>query len=139
MVKEIPQSAIVGGKDTQPADGAYRVTGNDPFIVYDVGDLKLNGKAAGILVFDFSAFNRNKSSRLAVYWSSRSTGDQSEKTAVRFSARNGKAIVPLDTAPRWLLAEGIKTIRVDVDDLPPGSKFMVSNVALFQRSEVEKR
>ncbi|MER3433401.1 MAG: hypothetical protein C4288_08215 [Leptolyngbya sp. ERB_1_1] len=139
LVKEIPQSAIVGGKDTQPADGAYRVTGNDPFIVYDVGDLKLNGKAAGILVFDFSAFNRNKSSRLAVYWSSRSTGDQSEKTAVRFSARNGKAIVPLDTAPRWLLAEGIKTIRVDVDDLPPGSKFMVSNVALFQRSEVEKR
>jgi hypothetical protein len=138
LVKEIPKSEIVQFEDIELAGRSYRITGKDPFVVYDVGNLKLDGQNAGILMFDF-ATRRQKPTHLAVYWGSRSTGIPSEKTVVHFLADTGKVIVPLDAAPRWLLAKGINQIRFDVVDLPPGAKFSVSNVALFQRSEVEER
>ena len=116
----------------------YQIAGKDPFIVFDVEKLNLNGRAAGILTFDFSNDSQHKPVILEVYWGSRSTGTPSENTVVRFSAKQGKVVVPLDAAPRWLLAEGIKTIRVDLADPVPCSTFSISNVTLSQRAELER-
>ena len=116
----------------------YQIVGKDPFIVFNVEKLNLNGRDAGVLAFDFSSDSRRAPVILEVYWGSRSTGAPSENTVVRFSAEQGKVIVPLDAVPRWLLAEGIKTIRVDVADPAPCSTFSISNITLFQRAELEK-
>ncbi len=115
----------------------YRVTGRDPHIDFDVSSLKLNGRDAGILAFDFLSDSQSAASTLEFYWSSESGGNLSEKTVIRFSAKQGKVIVPLDAAPRWLLAKGIKTIRFDVAD-PAPSAFSLSHIELFQRSELPK-
>lgn len=136
FVRNITQ--IASSKDIQPAGDDTRITGTAPSVVYDVGDSRLNGNSAGILVFDFLARKRNKSTQMEVSWASQSTGELSKKTVIRFSARNGKVVVPLDAAPRWLLAEGIRSIQLNFVDLPPGSKYAVSNIALFQRSEIEQ-
>jgi len=116
----------------------YQIVGKDPFIVFNVEKLNLNGRDAGVLAFDFSSDSRRAPVILKIYWGSRSTGAPSENTVVHFSAKQGKLIVPLDAAPRWLLAEGIKTIRVDVAEPAPCSTFSISNITLFQRAELEK-
>lgn len=137
-IKVVDATAVTQTHAVSPIiQTAYRITGEDPYISFDVTRLNLNGRDAGILAFDFSN-DKNAPANLEVYWGSRSLGGASEDTVVRFSAQPGKVIVPLDTAPRWLLAEGIQTIRFDVAD-PDLSTFSISNVTLLQRAELAKR
>jgi hypothetical protein len=137
LVKQIPQTTIPRTNDLEKAESTdYRDTGPTPFIVYDIGDLKLNGRDAGVLVFDLEVAHRTKPIGMKVYWGSQTTGVPSEKTGVQFSARNGKIVVPLDAAPRWLLAEGVNAIQINLLGLPPGQRFSIKNVALFQRTGI---
>lgn len=138
-VKEIDAATSVELHSVKKTgQNTYQIVDKDPFIVFNVEKLNLNGRDAGVLAFDFSSDSRRVPVILKVYWGSRSTGAPSENTVVHFSAKQGKVIVPLDAAPRWLLAEGIKTVRVDVAEPAPCSTFSISNVTLFQRAELEK-
>ena len=137
-VQQISDGAVPVMHSVEKVGKTYRITGRDPHIDFDVSGLNLNGQDAGILTFDFSSNRRSTPPNLEVYWSSKSGGNLSEETVTRFSAVQGKIIVPLDAAPRWLLAEGIKTIRFDVADPAPRSTFSLSHIELFQRTEMPK-
>ena len=139
VVKEVDTTAIVELHAVkQTKRNTYQITGKDPFIVFDVEKLSLNGQDAGILTFDFSSNPQSIVPILEVYWSSESGGNLNEETVVRFSAKRGKVVVPLDAAPRWLLSKGIKTIRFDVADPIACLNFSISNMTLSQRTELGK-
>jgi len=110
----------------------YQVTGNDPFIVYDISQQVISGNDAGILSFDFSCDKENTKPRIQVFWSADDYGI-SEKTSVHFNAHNGHVILPLDVAPRWLSAKHIKNIRIDLSDKNSCQIFSIKNISLGQR------
>jgi hypothetical protein len=116
----------------------YRVTGNAPQITFNLETLNLNGRDAGILAFDFVGKRSRKAVTFNVHWESRSQSTPDADSVVRFSAKSSKVLVPLDAAPRWLLAEGIKTLRLELAQPVPVSTFSITNVALFQRSEIQE-
>ncbi len=136
-VQEISDAAVPVLHSIEKVGTTYRVTGLDPHIDFDVSNLKLNGQDAGILTFDFLSDSQSAAPTLEFYWSSESGGNLSKEAVVRFSVKQGKVIVPLDAAPRWLLAKGIQTIRFEVAD-PAPSTFSLSHIELFQRSELPK-
>jgi len=118
-------------QDMKVLDGdRYQVTGAQPRLTYDVSSLNLEGWNAGLLKFDFTCQSRSRGS-FAIRWESQ-TGD-SKENIIRLTPRNGTQIMPLDAAPRWLLAKEIKTItfepleRVCTD-------FSLSHLSLHQRS-----
>ncbi|MBD2019958.1 hypothetical protein H6F43_07120 [Leptolyngbya sp. FACHB-36] len=117
---------------------SYRITGSDPYLIFDITNLSLNGDRAGVLAFDFSCQPQRAVPTLEVYWSSQSIGGPDEEAVVRFSARRGKVLVPLDAAPRWLLAKGIQTLRIDIADPAPCSTFSLSQISFFQRSNLSE-
>ena len=117
----------------------YRITGKDPFITFNVENLNLNGRDAGILAFDFSGDRHNALATVQIDWESRANDPPGTINRVSFSVKNGKVLVPLDAAPRWLFAEGVKTIRVAIVEPVPYRTFTLSNVALFQRAELQKQ
>lgn len=47
-------------------------------------------------------------------------------------------LVPLDAAPRWLLAKRISTIQIALDNSSACTDFMLKDIALFQRSQVRE-
>jgi len=136
-VQEISDAAVPVLHSVEKTGKTYRVTGRDPHIDFDVSSLKLNGQDAGILTFDFLSDGQSAAPTLKFYWSSESGGNLSKEAVVRFSAKQGKVIVPLDAAPRWLLAKGIQTIRFEAAD-PVPLTFSLSHIELFQRSELPK-
>ena len=117
----------------------YRITGNDPSLTFNLENLKLNGRDAGVLAFDFSSDRPNTTATVQIDWEGRAIDPPTTINRVSFSVKNGKVLVPLDAAPRWLLAEGIKTIRLTIVEPVPFKAFTLSNVALFQRTELQKR
>ena len=121
------------GQDT------YRISGKDPSVTFNVESLKLNGRDAGILAFDFSSDRPNTLATVQIDWEGRAIDPPGTINRVSFSVKNGKVLVPLDAAPRWLLAEGIKTIRLAIVEPVPLKTFTLANVALFQRAELQKR
>ncbi len=135
-VQEISDQAVPVLHSVEKTGTTYRVTGLAPYIEFDVSSLKLNGQDAGILTFDFLSDGQSAAPILEFYWSSESGGNLSKEAVVRFSAKQGKVIVPLDAAPRWLLAKRIQTIRFEVTDLAP--TFSLSHIELFQRSGLPK-
>ena len=112
---------------------SYRITGPNPQVNFNLSDLNLKGRDAGILTFDFSS-DQNAAAVLEGRWSSESIGSSEGNAVIRFSAKKGKVVVPLDTAPRWFLAKGIRTLQIGVVNLAPGSTFSLDQVSLFQRS-----
>jgi len=111
----------------------YKVIGANPSITLDVSSLNLNGREAGLLAFDFTCQKRSKG-KLAIRWESASAPTDPE-AVVKLTPRNGKQIVPLDAAPRWLLAKDIKTLKFEPFD-EACTEFSVSNFSLYQRAEV---
>jgi len=125
--------AATGFNDAIAIDSEkYQVTGNDPFIVYDISQQFISGSGAGILSFDFSCDRRNAKPRIQVFWSADDYGI-TEKTSVYFNAHNGHVILPLDVAPRWLSTKHIKNIRMDLVDKNACQIFAIKNLSLGQR------
>lgn len=113
-------------------DDTYKITGDDPFIRFDISDMNISGKNAGILSFDFECDKSQSNPVLELYWESnkyQETGD----TGLIFNSHNGKLIIPLDSVPSWLLAEHILSIRIDVQDKNSCNKFQINNIYLWQR------
>lgn len=114
----------------------YHITGSDPSLSFDISSLNLNGWNAGLLVFDWTCDITNPLVPLSVSWSSQSLSGLNEISVVRFLAKDGKLIVPLDASPRWLLGEGIQRLHFAIDNPSLCSTFSVSNISFFQRTEV---
>ena len=111
----------------------YQVTGNDPFLVFNLASFEIDGLDAGVLSFKFSCFSQsNNKPKLAIYWSDSLTGIN-EMNVVRFNAHNGHLLVPLDTLPRWILAKKLSQLRIDLENSGVCKSFEISEITVNQR------
>jgi hypothetical protein len=117
--------------------GQYQITGPAPSLTFDISRWNLTGREAGILTFSFSCGNDNLKSLVEVFWGAPSTGPN-EPTVVRFVARNGTLVVPLDAAPRWLLAKELGNLGFSIAEPAQCTEFTLSNVQLWQRTSVDR-
>ena len=111
--------------------GTYSADGPDASLKWDLSPAA-TGKDAGILTFNFSCAAEAKDRALEVRWAA--PGAQPDAlTTVRFIAAP-RVVVPLDAAPRWLLAPAIGSLEIRVSDPGACRQFSVSDVALWQRN-----
>lgn len=114
------------------ASDRYQVTGAAPRLTFNLPKSNLNGWNAELLQFDFTCHHRSKGA-FAIRWNSQSS--DSPENIIRFTPRNGTQIVPLDAAPRWLLAKGIQTLSVEpLDNIC--TDFSLSQMSLYQRQSL---
>ncbi len=111
--------------------GRYRSTGPNPSIIFDLTALGLSGRDAGLLAFDFAC--KKRTTAMSLRWEGQFP-TVSQENVLSFKAMRGQQLVPLDAAPRWLLAQGIKTIRIEILE-PTCSEFSLANVSLYQRRD----
>jgi hypothetical protein len=117
--------------------GQYQIVGPAPSLTFDISRWNFNGREAGILTFAFSCGNSNKKPLVEVFWGAPATGPK-EPTVVRLVAENGDLVVPLDAAPRWLLAKEISSLGFAIADPAQCPEFSITNIQLWQRTSVDK-
>lgn len=122
----------------QTAKNHYKVTGTQPSLSLDLRALKLAGRDAGLLAFNVACTSKQALPTLKVLWGSRTGGALDLNTSIQFNPKPGMQLVPLDAAPRWLLAKRISTIQVALDNTSACTDFMLKDIALFQRSQVRE-
>lgn len=117
------------------AEGAFIPTGADPYIIFDVEAFE--GRDAGLLTLMFRCVSgAGPAPVLQVFWSEQDAPAFNELASVSLNASNGALIVPLDSQPRWLLADAISQIRIDLDDPAACARFWIDEADLSQRSDV---
>lgn len=117
-------------QDMKAEGDRYQVTGASPRLTFDVSALKLAGQEAGLLAFDFSCKTGPKG-MFAVRWDLPGTDNSNNLMLV--TPRNGAQLMPLDAAPRWLLAKDIKTITFEpLQNVC--TDFSLKSLELYQRS-----
>lgn len=115
---------------------AYAITGGDPYVRFDIADRHLSGRQAGVMSFDFVCAAPDATPILGLYWS---TPQSSEgvSTFLRFQGHQGRLIVPVDSAPSWLLAERIDSLRFDIEGDSAGcGTFSIRNITFSARRAV---
>ena len=115
------------------ADGAYRVEGSDPRMVFDISAFGVSGKGPGLFKFDFECSGQAAEPRIQIFWWGDKRNGPFEQSSLRLTAENGTLIVPLDASPWWVELQHVKGIRVDLDNASACRAFKVSNVSLYQR------
>jgi hypothetical protein len=114
-------------------EGRYLITGEDPHVRFDLSANNLAGRQAGLLSFDFSCESPDAVPTIGLHWSTPKTPEGST-TFLTFRGQQGRLIVPVDSAPSWLLADRIGTVRFDIDGDDTGcKKFSIRNVELLAR------
>ena len=111
--------------------------GPTPAVSFDLSRTKVHGRDAGLLQFDYRCTSGNAKPTLAVRWTSNRT-EPLDGTKMEFPARNGTFIVPLDASPRWLLADAITSLTIEMAKPEGCTAFSLENVALLQRKEVDE-
>ncbi len=134
-VAEIGESPHPTLENLEPlGSGRYRSTGPNPSITFDLTSLGLSGRDAGLLAFDFTC--KKRTTAISLRWESQFP-TASQDNLLSFKALRGQQLVPLDASPRWLLAKGIKTIRIEILE-PACSEFSLANVNLYQRRDADQ-
>ena len=118
-------------------NNTYQIIDKNPVIRFDIQDLNINGKAAGILSFNFNCENTKYSPIIKLYWSSK-LYPESELTACEFVGKNGVLIVPMETIPAWLLSEKINSISFVIQDKNLCKTFSINDITFFQRNAIAK-
>lgn len=113
----------------------YQITGDKPTVTYDLSSLNVQGRNAGLLAFQFSCKRRSKT-RVALSWQGTDESQPNSAARLEMTLRNGQQLVPLDIAPRWLLAKQIQAIQFELLEPTSCPKFSLSDLKLYQRSEV---
>jgi hypothetical protein len=86
----------------------------------------LRGRDGGLLLLDIE-LAPSASIPVEIAWSN---GDWPDETnTIKFTARPGVHLVPLDAAPRWLLADTITGLTITTRDMP----FAIRAIRLLQR------
>lgn len=119
--------------DISLENNLYKVIQNDPYISFNLTDLNISGRDAGLLRFEFSCLKKLQEPKLQVFWWGDKHNGAFEQASVRFDADNGEMIVPVDSSPFWILLDKIKGVRIDLDNASACSAFTIKNVALYQR------
>ena len=115
-------------------NGSYAIEGSDPHVRFDISESALSGRQAGVLSFDFSCEQPSAAPMVGIYWSAPGV-PESEMTFLTFRGHQGRLLVPIDSAPSWLLAGKLNTLRFDIDGDSTGcQKFTLRNVELLARN-----
>jgi hypothetical protein len=111
--------------------GSYASEVGGASLTWDLSATSLAGRDAGMLTFDFACQEPSADITLEVRWAGPAAMPDAT-TTVRFrSAR--RLAVPLDAAPRWLLAPAIGLLEIRVADSATCRQFSLGNVTLSQR------
>lgn len=118
------------------SDDLLLINGNDPFINYDVFNLRLAGMEAGLLKFDFTCIDQTAEPTIQIYWWGDQQTGANELASLRFIADTGTLIIPLDSQPRWLDLKHVHGIRIDLDNPTACRAIKIENISLYQRSQL---
>ncbi len=117
-------------------EGALQVSGPDPWLSLDIGNLRLSGRDAGLLGFEFTCTGRKAQPRLQVFWWGAGDAGPREAASAKFLADDGLLIVPLDAYPRWLTLHRLGGLRIDLDTPGACSGMVIGNIWLAQRASL---
>lgn len=112
----------------------YQVNGIDPNLIFNLNNVNVSGKSAGLLKFDFECIQKNEDPKLQVFWWGDERSQPFESSSVIFSGDTGTLIVPLDASPWWYTLRKIKGIRIDLQNPNACSAITVTKIGLYQRS-----
>lgn len=114
-------------------NGTFAIVGADPYVRFDMSGSGPGGWQAGLLSFDFACESPQAVPTLGLYWSTPSH-PEGPMNFFRFKGHRGRLIVPVDSAPSWLLAERIDSLRLDIDGETRGCEtFSIGNIELRAR------
>jgi hypothetical protein len=134
-VKTIETNREPALQDLHPEGGnRFVVTGDRPSLTFNLAQSSsnsVNGNQVGLLSFDFTCENLKTTPTLAVRW-----GSQPSVNQVQFTPQTGKQLVPLDAAPRWLLAKNLQSVRVDLLPANACAALKLDHLSWYQRAEV---
>lgn len=99
-------------------------------ISFDIEKLKLAGRDAGLLSFDFTCDSLD-SLPMRLTWAD----VEIAPATLQFTAQNGHLVVPMDSFPRWLLANEIRTLEFNFSATCPAGS--LKNIEFFQRNSVK--
>ena len=116
--------------------GELLVSGGDPQIVINVAG-KARGDQQGLLVFDF-ACDQPRKALLQVFWTNEAAEFFPVPASFTFVADQGQVVVPLDSAPRWVLGGQVSSLRIDLQDLTACKSWNISNAFLTQRLQTDR-
>lgn len=129
---------VAGSHDIETHGRVHKVVGQDPFLVYDLSGLNVSGRDAGLLKFDFVCHGETTTPpRIQVFWWADGQTEPMSGNTVRFTAKNGTVIVPLDSLPRWHLREQLLGLRLDLDN-PLGCEAVEFNEISLNRRGVQR-
>ena len=103
----------------------YRVTGQDPFLIYDFKD-SINGDDAAVLTFNIHCTKPREDIPIQVFWRS-STKGFNEQDSVSFTAMQGSNQLRMS---RWSDSKDMSSIRIDLDGKVECNNFKLSGVSL---------
>jgi hypothetical protein len=106
----------------------YQSAGPAPAVEWP---LSLNGRDAGLLSFDFACSSGTERVALEVTWGVAGNAP-GEETRTRFLS-GAHLVVPLDAAPRWLLARSITSVRLRIVQPERCPTFSINNLEFWQR------
>jgi hypothetical protein len=103
----LKDGSIESVNDLQPlADGTWKVSGRDPYIVLSLPE----GTKGELLLMELSQEVNDGS--LRVFWENDLAHEFSDKNSFSFTAGGSSYIVPVSAAPSWALSTGIQKIRI---------------------------
>ena len=137
VAKVTSESVEATNSRTPESEVRLRVSGASPHVVYDIESLRLAGRDAGLLSFAFECAGRRAPVVMRVYWTTRSMPDFNDSMMLWFNAAKGRLIVPLDAAPRWLLAKELTKLRIEVPDPASCASIALADISLSQRRAVD--
>ena len=113
--------------------GGYLMKDERSDLVFAIHAKNLKGKDAGLLSFEVQCTPADRKPELAIYWSGKGVPPNDERTKVRFKARNGRMIVPMDAVPSWLLSPALETLMIVTTSRDSASVIRISDIRLMQR------
>jgi hypothetical protein len=130
---------MVSSPAIQDARGdKYGPLNDQKFIDFSLSDLRTDGRNMGLLIMDFDCSGQTSPILLQIFWINERFPNLSETNSFVLSAISGKRlIVPLDSAPSWVLGGRAKVLRVGRADSETLNTWKVSNVRLAQRANID--
>lgn len=101
-------------------------------VEFDLSTLKLAGKSANILQFDFNCISQHAEPELQAMWWSQ--GSRKPST-LRFMAHNGSLIAPLYASAYWQLASHLNKLQLKLLNPAACQQVRINNVELMQRNK----
>jgi hypothetical protein len=125
-VRQLGEPAVHGLR--RLGGGEYAVDTAAAALTWDLGGLP--GRDAGMLTFDYKC-QAPADVALDVRWAI-SGAAPDPMASVRFQSAP-RVAVPLDAAPRWLLAPAVATLEIHIPDGRSCPRFSLTNATLWQR------